>query len=342
MRTIDVRPFAAGSVEAEDVALFVLGETRALLSVPEVMEVVEQGAQLWLEGRIDVEGDELRLTASLREAASGTERAAWTEALPLGQGFLVGQMLARATLLALGEDEAAPAEVGAAPVPAESFLSLCRALRLLETDADAGCQDLLLALENAPTLEAPRRVLLAAAREAVSGDRMPTFFSALERLVELRPDDVEALLALGDYRALHFEDEGARELFLEARDLAPDAATSAEVLARLAALALRRGQDGEAVAHLRAAIKLADEPLHYLQLGLLLQQKEPAEALRMHSRAAVLAPEDARVRLELVRALRKLGEDPERTLDEAVEALRLARGDPDLEPEAQAELDALV
>ena len=340
MRTIDVRAFAAGSVEAEDVALFVLGETRALLSVPSVIEVAGEGAQLVLDGKIDVEGDELRIAATLSEA--GAERAAWTEALPIGQGFLLGQLLARATLLELGEDAAAPAEVGAAPVPAEAFLSLCRALRLLETDPDAACDDLLRALEEAPELDQPRRVLLAAAREAASGDRMPVFYPALERLAALRPDDVETLLALGDYRALHFEDDGARELYLEARDLAPDAATSASVLARLASLALRRGQDGEAVAHLRAAIKLADEPLHYLQLGLLLQEKEPAEALRMHSRAAVLAPEDARIRLELVRALRRLGDDPERTLDEAVEAVRLSRGDPDLEPQAQSELESLV
>lgn len=339
MRTIDVRSFSAGSVEAEDVALFVLGEARALLSVPEVIQVVGQGAELVLDGSIEVEGDELRIAATLSEAA--VERASWTESLPIGQGLQVGQLLARATLLALGEDAAAPAEVGAAPVPAEAFLALCRARRLLSTDPDAACDELLLALENAPALTAPRRVLLDAAREAASGDQMPVFFSALERLVALRPDDVEALLALGDYRALHFEDEGARAIYLEARELAPDAATSCEVLSRLAALALRKGQDGEAVAHLRAAIKLADEPLQYLQLGLLLQETEPAEALRMHSRAAVLAPENVRVRLELVRALRKLGGDPERTLDEAVETLRLARGD-ELEPDAQAELDALI
>ena len=341
MRTIDVRRFAAGSVEAEDVALFVLAEARALLSVPEVIEV-SQGAELVLDGSIDLEGDELRIAATLSEA--GAERASWTESLPIGQGLQVGQLLARAALLALGEDGAAPAEVGAPPVPSQVFLALCRALRLLSTDADLACDELLLLLEQAPALEAPRRVLLNAAREAVSSDRMPVLFSALERLVALRPDDVEALIALGDYRALHFEDDGARELYLEARDLAPDAATSAEVLSRLAALALRKGEagEGEAVAHLRAAIKLADDPLHYLQLGLLLQDKEPAEALRMHSRAAVLAPDDARIRLELVRALRRLDADPERTLDEAVEALRLARGDPDLEPEAQAELDALV
>lgn len=338
MRTIDVRPFAAGSVEAEDVALFVLREARALLSVPQVIQVAE-GAALVLAGSLDLEGDALRVAATLTDG--GRERAAWTEALPVGEGFMLGQLLARATLLELGEDAAAPAEAGAAPVPAEAFLSLCRALRLLETDPDAACEDLLAALEGAPALEQPRRALLAAARGAVSGDRMPVFFAALERLVQLRPGDVEALLALGDYRALHFEDDGARELYLTARDLAPDAATSAEVLARLAALALRKGQDGEAVAHLRAAIKLADEPLHYLQLGLLLQEKEPAEALRMHARAAVLAPGDARVRLELVRALRRLGDDPGRTLDEAVEALRLSRGDPTLEPEAQAELSAL-
>jgi tetratricopeptide (TPR) repeat protein len=339
VRTIDVRPLAAGSVEAEDVALFVVAEARALLSVPEVI-AVSQDAQLVLEGSLDVDGDELRIAATLSEG--GVERASWTESLPIGQGLQLGQLLARATLLALGEDAAAPAEVGAPPVPAEEFLSLCRALRLLATDPDLACDELLLLLERAPSLEAPRRLLLDAAREAVSTERMPVLFAALERLVLLRPGDVEALVALGDYRALHFEDDAARELYLEARDLAPDAATSAEVASRLAALALRRGQEGEAIAHLRAAIKLADEPLHYLQLGLLLQDKEPAEALRMHSSAAVLAPDDARIRLELVRALRKLGGDPERTLDEAVEALRLARGDAELEPEAQAELDALV
>lgn len=342
MRRIDVRAFTASSVDAEDVALFVRGETAALLSVPGVVEVAAEGAELLLQGTLDLADGELRITASLLDAASGEERAAWTEALPLGQGPLLGQMLARASLLALGEDAAAPPELGAVPVDGDAFLSACRGLRLLETDADAACDELLRALEAAPELDGPRRLLLAAAREAAGGDGMPIFLAALERLHALRPGDLEAVLTLGDYRALHFDDDGARELYLSARELAADAAASAEVLSRLAALALRRGQDGEAVAHLRAAIKLSDDPLHYLQLGLLLQEKEPVEALRMHSRAAVLAPDDARIRLELVRALRKLGDDPERTLDEAVEALRLARGDPELEPAAQAELEALV
>jgi len=58
-----------------------------------------------LDGKIEVEGDELRVAATLSEA--GEERAAWTEALPIGQGFLLVTDLGTTLYLAaLNEDNA--------------------------------------------------------------------------------------------------------------------------------------------------------------------------------------------------------------------------------------------
>jgi tetratricopeptide (TPR) repeat protein len=185
-------------------------------------------------------------------------------------------------------------------------------------------------------------MLLGAARVAVGSDRMPIFLAALERLAELRPDDSDALLALGDYRALHFDEAGARALFLSARDLAADAATGAQALSRLASLALAAEHPDEAIAHLRAAIKLVDDPALYAQLGQLLFAREPADGLRMLTRAAVLAPEDAAIRLQLARALREAGDDRQRAIAEALEALRLAEDDRELAEAAQMELNALL
>lgn len=340
MRTIAVRPFSAESVDAADVAGWLSVEAAAWLTVPGVLEVADDG-DLALEGSIELAGDELRLSAALVDS-TGAGRGSWTEALPAGEGPQLGQMLARATLLALGEEASAPPEIVASAVAPAAFLALCRAHRLLASgEVDDGCAELLRVLEDAPGFDAAQRLLLGAASEAIGGDRMPAFFSALERLVELQPDGVEALLALGDYRALHFDDEGARDLFLEARDRAPDPVFGAEALARLAALAMRRGQGDEAIAHLREAIRLADDGATYLQLGLLLAEKDALESLRMLTRAAVLSPSDARVRLELARALRRSGDDPERALAEAAEAVQLAQGDAELAAEAQAELEQL-
>ena len=343
MRTIAVRPFSADadSVEASDVAGWLAVEAAAWLSVPGVLEVADD-AGLALDGALSLAGEELRVSASLVDS-SGAVRAAWTETLPAGEGPQLGQLLARATLLALGEDASAPPEIVSAPVAAEAFLALCRAHRLLAAgEIEDGCAELLRVLEETPGFDAAERLLLGAASEAAGSGEMPAYLSALERLVEQQPDDVQALLALGDYRVLHFDDDGARDLFLEARDRAPDPAAGAEVLSRLALLAERRGQGDEAVAHLREAIKLADDGALYLRLGLLLAAKEPVESLRMLARASVLSPEDARVQLELARAVRRGGDDPERALAAAAEAVRLAQGGAELLAEAQAELEQLA
>src|SRR5207248_590994 len=79
------------------------------------------------------------------------------------------------------------------------------------------------------------------------GDRMPACLAALEQLAEARPEDAEVLLALGEYRALHFDAAGAREVLLRARDVAEDPAVSAKACLRLAALAEEAGRVEEAI-----------------------------------------------------------------------------------------------
>src|SRR5205823_1026293 len=135
-----------------------------------------------LGAKLRVEGGKVHVDALLVDAG-GAERASWSESLPLGAGLRIPAMLARAALLALGEDASAAAESVQPEAPAEAMLRFCRA-------AAAGHVDELLALAlEVPLFEPPRRALLRAAHEAVGGDRMPACLAALEQLAEARPED---------------------------------------------------------------------------------------------------------------------------------------------------------
>ena len=307
-------------------------------ALAEVAVLVE--AQLALGGSVHLENDELNLVALLADA-EGNERGRWTEVLPLGHGPNLGQLLARAVLLALGEDASAPPEITAAPVPGKAFLQLCSASSRLAIDAGRASDDLLRLLEEQPGFAAAERVLLAGARAAAGTERMPAFLAALERLCELQPEDPQALLALGEYRSLHLDDEAARDLFLEARELAESQEQGAQALAQLASVAVRAGRFEEAIAHLRSAVRLTDDAQLYLRLGELLFERDAAEAVRALRRATVLAPRDAAAQLYLSRALHKAGET-ERALEAAATAVDLAADDPELAEAAHAELQGLL
>lgn len=171
---------------------------------------------------------------------------------------------------------------------------------------------------------------------------MPALFAALERLAQARPDDPDVLLALGDYRALHLDEAGARELYLRARDAAEDPRLASLACLRLASIAESADRSDEAIQHLRAAIRLADDARAHARLGTLLLAKDPVGAILALTRATVLAPDDAALHLALARALREQGGDPARALAAAARAARLAEGDPSLADEVRAELELLV
>ncbi len=168
------------------------------------------GAQAALGARIKLGGGAVEVSALLANA-SGVARAEWSESVPLGSAPQLALLLARGVLLGLSEDSLAPPETAEAEMPAEAVLRLARAASLPDPN------ELLALVEELPAFRAPRVALLRAAVEAMGGERMPEHLAALERLVEMRPDDAEALLALGDYRAVHFDEVGARKLFLAAR-----------------------------------------------------------------------------------------------------------------------------
>jgi tetratricopeptide (TPR) repeat protein len=293
------------------------------------------GAQAALGARIKLGGGAVEVSALLANA-SGVARAEWSESVPLGSAPQLALLLARGVLLGLSEDSLAPPETAEAEMPAEAVLRLARAASLPDPN------ELLALVEELPAFRAPREALLRAAAEAMGGGRMPEHLAALERLVELRPDDAEALLALGDYRSVHFDEVGARKLFLAARDAAPDSTSAAQALSRLAGIAERAGRAGEAISHLRAAVKLADDGALYGRLGTLLLPKEPEEGLQMLTRATVLAPGDPLLHLRLARALREHGGDPGRTLAAAATAADLCEGQPDLEEEVRTEVEKIL
>src|SRR5438132_976344 len=217
-----------------------------------------------------------------------------------------------------------------------SILRLCRAARREDVD------DLLALTGEFPALAAASRALLHAAQRAIGGERMPALFAALECLAQARPDDPDVLIALGDYRALHLDEAGARELYLRARDAAEDPRLASLACLRLASIAESADRSDEAIQHLRAAIRLADDGRAHARLGTLLLAKGSAGAILALTRATVLAPDDAALHLALARALRGQGGDPARALDAAARAARLAEGDPSLADEVRAELELLV
>jgi tetratricopeptide (TPR) repeat protein len=267
-------------------------------------------------------------------------RARWSESVKLGAAAQLPRRLARAALLALGEN--APAESIEPETSGETVLRLARAARRIDHgDVDEGTDELIALAEEEPLFDAPRRTLLNSARQAIGGDRMPSFFAALERLVQARPDDAEALLVLADYRALHFDEAGARELYVRARDTAQDPADAARACAGLAALAEAAKRTEEAVLHLRAAIKLHDDARLYARLGALLLDKNATEGLQMLTRATVLAPDDASLHLALARAHRRHG-DRSKALIAATRAANLGAGDAGIAEQVRAELELLI
>lgn len=362
MRVLAVLPFAADAVDpdANELSRWIWLDAARALDLPGIIEprlvadVVEisaralgeaaaqLGAEAALGATLQLQEGRVELAAML-VAANGEVRSQWSEELSLGAAPRLAPMLARAVLLALGEDASAAAQGVEGEVPGEAVLRLARAARRLEAgELDDGASGLLALCEEIPELSAAPRTLLSAARDALGTDRMPALFSALERLVELRPDDAEALLLLGDYRALHLDEPGARQLYLAARETAEDPATAAQASAQLAALAEAAGRDDEAVLHLRAAVKLHDGADLYARLGALLLEKAPGQALHMLTRATVLAPDDAALHLGLARAIRESGGDPSRALAAAVRAAELCPDESELAGEVRAELELLL
>jgi tetratricopeptide (TPR) repeat protein len=343
---VAVLQFVADEAEPDaiDLARWIAADTAAQL--PEARLVLDEvalepqalgdaaaqlGAAAALGARLELQGEQIGLSLVLADD-KGAERAVWTETVPLGSAPQLGRRLAREVLLALGEN--APPQSAEPEVPPEAVLRLVR--------AGQDPEQLLALVEELPDFEAPRRALLFAARDAAGGDRMPPFLSALERLAELRPEDADALLALGDYRALHLDEEGARKMYLAARDAAPDAERVAGSLDRLAALAANAGRHDEAVARLREAVRMVDEADLHARLGALLLVSDPEEGLLELTKATVLAPADAALHLQLLKALREHSDDAERTLAVAAQTARLCEGHPELEAQARAELEALL
>ncbi|HZX95719.1 MAG TPA: hypothetical protein VFE90_14445 [Myxococcales bacterium] len=288
-----VLPFAADGIDpdAQDLALWMGAETARELRGLDVRLVVDAveiapaaladaaerlgadvalGAMLQLgEGHVEVRG--------VLANRDGSLRAEWNEWSALGSALQLPRRLARDVLLSLGED--APSESAEPEAAADAAVRLARAAR-------RGDLDELLAL--ARLLPAARDALLRGAEEASGSARMPEHFSMLERLAQATRGDARVLLALADYRALHLDEEGAREMYVAARDAAQEASLAAEASLRLAGLAEKAGRASEAILHLRAALRRVDDAATYTRLGTLLADTDPAAALAAFRRAAVL------------------------------------------------------
>lgn len=344
---VAVLPFAADGVDADvlDLAVWLGEETARALRGAEVRVVIdavpiEAGALGAAAAQLEADAalgatvaiyDQDVQTRALLVGRDGALRAEWSEHCAAGGALQLPRRIARATLLALGLDAAGDG------IEPDSDAALV--LRFVRAARRADADDL---VDLCPALPVARDTLLRLAAEAANKERMPAFLAALERLARERPGDPQVLLALGDYRALHLDEPGARSLFVAARDAAADPATRADALLRLATAAERAGRIAEAVQHLRTAARHVDDPLIYVRLAALLEPSSPLEVIAALTRATVLAPDDPKLFLELARALRRHGEDPARALAAAAQAARLAEGDAALVSSARAEIELLV
>ena len=280
-----------------------------------------------------------------REAAAGAPPPAAAAAVgdgavgdgAVGDGAVgdaaVGDAAAAATTESVTDPAGSPA--GAAPAVEPLPAAPLPPLRPAPGDPSAALANLLDSLALDPDFAPARTLLLEEAEHAANGPWMPAYFAALDRLAEQRPADLEAGLALGDYRRLHFDAEGARELFLDVRDRAEavaDGPLYAMASQRLAALASEAGRAEEAIAHLRAAVRFADDPALYLKLGVLLRDSDPVESMRALQRALAL-DKSPRVRLELGRSL-LLVDEGERAMAELSRASQGSARDPAAAAEA--------
>lgn len=336
-----VVPFATTDLTAFDLARYCTAEAADALQMAGVdvrllADEIEISAEALQDAAKAVQAD-LALGAKLSVAEDRIELEVllggkvFQQSLTIGAVPQVGQLLARATLLALGED--APQESIEAELPAAAVLRLVRA---------ATNQDLeeLLALCR-EGVQPARRAFLASVRKGHGGERMPALHAALEQYVEDQPDDMEGLLLLAQSRADHLDDTGARELFLRVRKSTASAALTAQALRGLAALAVAADRQDEAVVHLRNAVKLTDDAQLFAALGGLLLDKAPQEAIAALTRATILVPEDAELQLSLAHALRVKGGDLRRALAAATEALRLSDSE-DGKARAREELKSLL
>jgi tetratricopeptide (TPR) repeat protein len=353
---------APAFVELEDDAESEELDDLELALTPESIAVtLEQAhAELGLACRLRADAELVELSGLLADA-DGEERVRFTLAAQLGDAHKLPRQMARELLLALGDDAAAAAipeptdledEEAELPVAAEAMLELARGARSLAeagvapagsplSDPAPGLRELLEALTLSPTLLGARDRIVRGALEAVGSEWMPAWLSGLEQLAVLRPGDCQALLVLAEYRRLHHDQEGARDLLLRARDLATEGHEEATVLAALARLVEEQGRHEEAVQHLRAAVRVDDDPALYLRLGQLLQERDPEESARSLQRAVVLSPESAALRLELARQLTRIGETA-RAATEAAQAARLGQNEPAISQAADDLLRALI
>jgi tetratricopeptide (TPR) repeat protein len=353
---------APAFVELEDDAESEELDDLELALAPESIAVtLEQAhAELGLACRLRADAELVELSGLLADA-DGEERVRFTLAAQLGDAHKLPRQMARELLFALGDDAAAatipePTELedeeAELPVAAEAMLELARGARSLAearaaaagsplADPTPGLRELLEALTLSPTLLGARDRIVRGALEAVGSESMPAWLSGLEQLAVLRPADCQALLVLAEYRRLHHDQEGARDLLLRARDLATEGHEEATVLAALAQLVEEQGRHEEAAQHLRAAVRVDDDPALYLRLGQLLQERDPEESARSLQRAVVLAPESAGLRLELARQLTRIGETA-RAAIEAAQAARLGQGEPEISQAADDLLRALI
>ena len=353
---------APAFVELEDDAESEELDDLELALAPESIAVtLEQAhAELGLACRLRADAELVELAGLLADA-DGEERVRFTLAAQLGDAHKLPRQMARELLFALGDDAAAAAipepteledEEAELPVAAEAMLELARGTRSLAearaaaagsplADPTPGLRELLEALTLSPTLLGARDRIVRGALEAVGSESMPAWLSGLEQLAALRPADCQTLLVLAEYRRLHHDQEGARDLLLRARDLATEGHEEATVLAALAQLVEEQGRHEEAAQHLRAAVRVDDDPALYLRLGQLLQKRDPEESARSLQRAVVLAPESAGLRLELARQLTRIGETA-RAAIEAAQAARLGQGEPEISQAADDLLRALI
>jgi len=275
----------------------------------------KRGVQAVVRGTVQRGGDEVRITYSLVEAATGLTLAASTVTQPATELFALEDAVAEGLVLALGRNTAPRPQVAAAMLAPEDQGRFTEAVGLLQHVKDEKSVDRAIAilesiLRNARQSGAVNALLARALLYKASIARRPELIEQATvyatRGVMLSGDDPESHITLGRLHNASGRHAEAIAAFNHALRLHPG---DADAVVGTAEALQGQGRDADAERMYRKAIALrSDAPGMYIRYGAFcFDRGRHAEAAGHFRKAAELAPDFAMAHANLGAALHASG-----------------------------------
>jgi TolB-like protein/DNA-binding winged helix-turn-helix (wHTH) protein/Tfp pilus assembly protein PilF len=224
------------------------------------------GARYVVDGTVQREGSELRVTAELIDVSAGRHVGALLVERPAGELFhLQDDIAARVSYLLLGR--VYPENTPVQEFGAEATLAYLRGRALLasrkSSDAEAAIAEFTRAIATAPTFASAyagraearfQRLFLVAAYNANAGQLFEEMQPDIDRALQLDPGNGPALFIRGKLRQLKDDDDGAETDFRRAIAISPGFAPGIAYYADFIYVVRQRPE--EALSILDAAIRL--------------------------------------------------------------------------------------